>query len=266
MKWLKLIVFAALIIYSLIVAVFYVMQRKFIYFPPQLYLSPQSVNLPNFQEVIINSGNGDKLTALWSPPKDDTHKVVMFFHGNGSAVFSNHDIFRDLTNIGLGVLSVGYPGYPGSDGSPSQASIEHAARLHYDYLMQEGITPDKLVYYGTSLGSGIAAQLAEQHPPALLVLDAPFNSILDMGRKHTPFLPVKLLMKDQYRSDLALTGLDVPLILTHGTADNVVPISQGQKLFDGYSGPKQSHIIQGGQHTNLWGLGTREIIFEALRK
>ena len=87
-----------------------------------------------------------------------------------------------------------------------------------------------------------------------------------MGRKHTPFLPVKLLMKDQYKSDRALTGLDIPLIWTHGTADNVVPISQGQKLFDSYRGPKQAHIIQDGQHTNLWGLGAREIIITALTK
>ena len=266
MKWLKLIVLAALIIYGLIIAIFYGMQRKFIYFPPQLYLSPQAVGLPSFQEVVINSDDGDKLTAFWAPPKDNASKVVMFFHGNGSAVFSNHDIFRDLTNIGVGVLSVGYPGYPGSDGRPSQASTGRAARLHHDFLIKEGVTTDKLVYFGTSLGSGIAAQLAKQHPPSLLILDAPFNSLLDMGRKHTPFLPVKLLMKDQYRSDRVLTGLDIPLIWTHGTADNVVPISQGQKLFDSYRGPKQAHIIQDGQHTNLWGLGAREIIITALTK
>ncbi len=266
MKWLKLIVLAALIIYSIVVAVFYVMQRKFIYFPPPLYLSPQAVDLPSFQEISINSDNGDKLTAFWSPPKDNTHKVVMFFHGNGSAVFSNHDIFRDLENIGVGVLSVGYPGYPGSDGRPTQASIERAAQLHHDFLIQEGVPLDQVVYFGTSLGSGIAAQLAELHSPALLILDAPFNSVLDMGLKHTPFLPVKWLMKDQYRSDRALKGLDVPLLWTHGTADNVIPISQGQKLFDGYNGPKQSYIVQGGQHTNLWGLGAREVIIAALTK
>ena len=129
----------------------------------------------------------------------------------------------------------------------------------------KGIEPGRLVYFGTSLGSGVASQLAENHPPALLILDAPFNSILDMGRRQLPFLPVKLLMKDQYRSDEAIKNLNVPMIWTHGTADKVVPLTQGQKLYDGYNGPKSAHIIKGGQHTNLWGLGGKTIVLNALQ-
>ena len=62
-----------------------------------------------------------------------------------------------------------------------------------------------------------------------------------------PFLPAKLLMKDQYRSDQALKDLDMPLIWLHGTADEVISLKQGQKLYDGYSGPKSAHIIEGRQ-------------------
>jgi len=96
-------------------------------------------------------------------------------------------------------------------------------------------------------------------------MDAPFNSVLDMGRKQIPWLPVSLLMKDTFQSDKALAGLDVPLIWIHGTADSIIPIAQGQKLYDGYKGPKSAHIIEGGQHTNLWFLGGREIVLGALK-
>jgi len=265
MRWLKFIILAALTFYIIIVAAAFMLQRKFLYFPPQIYLAPQGVGLEGFEELSLQSQSGDKLTAFWSPPENDTNKVVMFFHGNGSAVYSNHDIYGDLADVGIGVLGVGYSGYPGSSGTPSQPAIENAAIAHRDFLIQAGIAPERIVYFGTSLGSGIASQLAEMHPPSLLLLEAPFNSILDMGRRQMPFLPVKLLMKDQYRSDEALNRLDVPLIWMHGTADNVVPLSQGQKLFDGYSGPKAAHVIKHGQHTNLWGLGGREIVLEALQ-
>jgi len=224
MKWLKLIVLAALILYIILTAIVYTLQRQFLYYPPQLYLTPQAVGLVGFEEIVLQADNGDKLTALWSPPESQTDKVVMFFHGNGSAVFSNHDIYRDLAANGVGVFGVGYSGYPGSEGVPNQPDIERAAEIQRDFLIGQGIIPQKIVYFGTSLGSGVASQLAEKHPPSLLILDAPFNSILDMGRRQLPFLPVKLLMKDQYRSDKALKSLDIPIIWMHGTADRVVPL------------------------------------------
>jgi len=264
MKWLKRIVLATLGLYLVLVAGIYAMQRKLLYFPPQIYLTPQAVGLDGFEEVRLQSRAGDNLTAFWSSPADESHKVVMFFHGNGSAVYSNHDIYSDLAAKGFGVLGVGYAGYPGSDGQPSQPGIESAAIAHYEFLIEQGIQTDRLVYFGTSLGSGVASQLAQKHPPSLLILDAPFNSILDMGRKQMPFLPVKLLMKDQYKSNEALRGLDIPMIWMHGTADRIVPLSQGQKLYDSYVGPKQAHIIDDGQHTNLWGLGGREIVIQQL--
>jgi len=216
MKWLKLIVLAALILYIILTAIVYTLQRQFLYYPPQLYLTPQAVGLVGFEEIVLQADNGDKLTALWS------------------------------------------------EGVPTQPDIERAAEIQRDFLIGQGIRPTQIVYFGTSLGSGVAAQLAEKHPPSLLILDAPFNSILDMGRRQLPFLPVKLLMKDQYRSDKALKSLDIPIIWMHGTADRVVPLFQGQKLYDSYEGPKAVHIIQNGQHTNLWGLGGREIVLKAL--
>ena len=264
MKWLKLILLAGLILYLILMAIVYTMQRQFLYFPPQIYLAPQAIGLQGFEEVELRADNGDKLTAFWSPPENPTQKVVMFFHGNGSAVYSNHDIYSELAANGIGVLGVGYSGYPGSEGVPTQRAIERAAEIQRDFLLGQGIRPAQIVYFGTSLGSGVASQLAKKHPPSLLILDAPFNSTLDMGRRNVPFLPVKLLMKDQYRSDKALKTLDIPIIWMHGTADRVIPLSQGQKLYDSYEGPKAAHIIQNGQHTNLWGLGGRDIVLKAL--
>lgn len=264
MKFLKLTLLATITLYVIAAAVVFGLQRKLLYFPPSLYLTPDAVGVPDMTEVEFRTGDEAWAKGWYAPPAKPDGKVVMVFHGNGSAVYSNHDIFRDLMGAGYGVWSVGYPGYPGSEGKPSQEALVTAAERQYDLLLAKGVKSENIIFYGTSLGSGVAAQLAAKHKPALLIMDAPFNSVLDMGRKQVPWLPVSLLMKDKFQSDKALAGLGVPLIWIHGTADRVIPISQGQKLYDGYDGPKSAHIIEGGQHTNLWFLGGREIVLSAL--
>lgn len=264
MKWLKRIILIAITLYLIAGAAVFSLQRKLLYFPPAQYLSPSDVAVPKMLEYEIKTGDEAWATGWYAPPANLGGKVVMVFHGNGSAVYSNHDIFRDVMAEGYGVWSVGYPGYPGSEGNPTQEALVIAAERQYDLLLAQGVKSENIIFYGTSLGSGIAAQLAAKHKPALLIMDAPFNSVLDMGRKQVPWLPVSLLMKDKFQSDKALAGLGVPLIWIHGTADRIIPISQGQKLYDGYDGPKSAHIIEGGQHTNLWFLGGREIVLSAL--
>ena len=253
---------AGLTLYLIAAAALFMVQRKLLYFPPNLYLTPSAVGV-NMEEMPYTLEN---MTVMgwYGAPAEIGNKVVMVFHGNGSSVYSNHDIFRDLMAAGYGVWSVGYPGYPGSDGSPSQSALMTAAERQYEMLLAQGVERENIVFYGTSLGSGVAAQLAAKREPELLVMDAPFNSTLDMGRKQVPWFPISLLMKDTFRSDQALSRLDTPLIWIHGTADRVIPLAQGQKLFDGYGGPKSAHIIDGGQHNNLWFLGGRDIVLEAL--
>jgi pimeloyl-ACP methyl ester carboxylesterase len=260
MKWVMMIAAILAALYIALVAFIYVAQRSLLYFPPDSYLTPEAVNV---QMTEIKNEAGEVI-SWWSPPRAENAKTVMVFHGNGSAIYSNYDIFNDLIQAGHGVLSVGYPGYPGQGGKPTQQDIVKSAAMQYDWVRAQGIAAEDIAFYGTSLGSGVAAQLSVLSEPSILFVDAPFNSTLDMARRTMKIFPVGLLMKDTYRSDLALAGKDFPMIWTHGTNDRVVPLSQGQKLFDGYEGPKFAHIIEGGDHVNLWSLGGRKIVLNAL--
>jgi len=265
LRSLKAILLIVLALYLAALLTAFLLQRKLMYFPPANYLSPAEVGLEQAVEVPIRSEAGDALLGWWIAPVNGK-PVVMFFHGNGSAVYSNHDIYRDLAAQGYGVLGVGYSGYPGSDGSPSQPAIVAGAIAHYDFLIEQGIAPEKVVFYGTSLGSGVAAQLSKTHKPTLLISEAPFTSILAIAKSQAWFFPVSLIWKDKFQSDKALEGQIFPLIWMHGTHDTIIPIKMGQQLFDSYEGPKFRHIFQGGQHTNLWFLGGQEIVLEALNE
>ena len=271
MRFLKWIIFIAVAAYLAVTAFVFFTQRSFQYFPPDVYVTPQAAGV-DMKEINYSMRPGvgagintvPDLTFWYAAPASDTAPVIMFFHGNGSAVYSNSHIFSDLMAEGYGVLSVAYTGYPGSGGCATQNAIVRAVKFQRDWLGSQGITDERIVYFGTSLGSGVAAQLTALEPPALLIMDAPFNSTLDMGKRMMPFLPVNLLMKDRFRSDLALQTYDGPMIWMHGTKDRIIPISQGQKLYDGYDGPKSAHVFEGGHHTNLWELGGREIVLSRL--
>lgn len=258
MIWIHRIIFTTILLYAALAVLAFFAQRKMIYFPPNFYHPPPM----QMTEIRTESGG-----LGWHSPARDDHPTVMVFHGNASSIDSNLHIFRDLQSAGYGVWSVGYPGYPGSpgtEGTPTQSNLVAAAIEQYEHLSDMGV--ENIVYYGTSLGAGVAVQLTAHHQPTLLIVDAPFNSIADMARKQMPFLPTDILLKDKWRSDKALKGLDIPLIWIHGTHDNVIPIAQGQKLYDGYDGPKSAHIIKGATHINTWLKGGREIVLTALSK
>lgn len=255
MIWAHRIIFTTLILYAGLAAIAFLAQRKLIYFPPSYYHPPPE----QMNELRTESGG----LGWYSPAKPD-HPTVMVFHGNASSIDSNMHIFRDLQSAGHGVWSMGYPGYPGTDGTPTQRSLVNAAVDQYEHLLAMGV--ENIAFYGTSLGAGMAAQLAARHQPDMLIVDAPFNSVLDMARHQMPILPTSALLKDRWMSDKALEGLNVPLIWIHGTADNVIPIAQGQKLFDGYTGPKSAYIITGAGHNNTWLNGGRDTVLTALSK
>jgi len=263
MKPFVLICISLVALYLLGGAILFVLQRGFLYFPPNTYLSPQAVNLAHFTEVEITARDDTELKMWWHKPEDDK-PVIMFFHGNASGVFSNVDIYRDLTQAGFGVLGVSYPGYPGAGGKTSQNANISAAQAQYDWLLAQNIRPEKIIFFGTSLGAGVAAQLSKTHPPALLIMEAPFNSMLDMVRLRMPLYGFSVWLIDEYRSDLALQNATFPVLILHGSDDRVIPAAQSAKLEKGLKGAVTRHLIEGGQHTNLWALGGHQIIFELL--
>jgi len=255
MIWIRRLLIALIVLYALIAIAAFIAQRSFIYFPPNDYHAPPD----NMTEIKTDSG-----MIGWYSPAAEGQPTVMIFHGNASYMDTNLYIFRDLQAAGYGVWAVGYSGYPGNAGTPTQANIVKGAAEQYDILKTRDVSD--IIYYGTSLGSGVATQLALQHKPKLLILDAPFNSMTDMAQFRMPILPAKLLLKDKWASDKALRTLDVPLIWIHGGRDRVIPISQGQKLYDGYDGAKTALVIPESDHFLNWQSGGKDIVMRAIEK
>lgn len=154
--------------------------------------------------------------------------LVVIFHGNAESV-DDLDWFRlPYLERGWAVLTPEYRGYGRAAGTPSQAGIVEDAVAFVDMaLARPEIDRTRVVYHGRSLGGGVAAQVALRRKPRGLILQSTFTSIVSMARGY--YVP-PFIVRHPFRNDAALRGLDVPVLLLHGTDDPLIPIEHSRKL------------------------------------
>jgi fermentation-respiration switch protein FrsA (DUF1100 family) len=227
-----------------------VAQRKFLYYPTGENVAPAAVGLPAFSVRHIHTTDGEDLLAWYAPPAPG-RPLILYFHGNGGALGERNVRFQRLTATGDGVLAIAFRGYPGSTGTPDEEGLHTDAETAWREARSLGFEGRDIVAMGESLGSGVAVALASSHPVAALVLDSAFSSAVDVAASRFWMFPVRLLMQDQYRSDLLIKNVRAPLLMAHGTADSVVPIAFGEKLFALAGEPKKFIRVEGGQHLAL---------------
>ncbi len=157
-----------------------------------------------------------------------THPAIVFAHGNGERAEDWLDQFRDLQDAGIAVLIVEYPGYGIADGSPTQASITNAIVAAYDWLRaQKGTNGERIVAYGRSLGGGAAAQLAARRRVSALILESSFTSVRAFAGR---FFAPGFLVRDPFDTLAVLGQYRAPLLVLHGTHDEIAPVAHGQAL------------------------------------
>jgi fermentation-respiration switch protein FrsA (DUF1100 family) len=201
--------------------------------------------------VLLSSPDGVSLQA-WeiAPPHPDSAATwLLVLHGNagnlGTPGRAEHA--RQLQSLGLGVLALDYRGYGESSGTPSEAGTYVDARTAYDYLrVTRGIPAERIVIYGHSLGSAVAVELATSVPAAGLIAEGAFTSAPDLGSEVYPFLPVRLLARNQFNSLARIGRLRMPLLVIHGRDDQTIPIAHGRRLFSAAPEPKWFLDVPGG--------------------
>jgi fermentation-respiration switch protein FrsA (DUF1100 family) len=246
LKWLSLAVAG----YAVLVAVLYLMQRQFMYQPPPVArISPAAAGFPAAEEIALATSDGETVIAWHVPPRPG-RPVVVFFHGNGEVLAWRVARFERLVADDLGLVALSYRGYFGSTGRPSEQGLLRDAAAAYAFAA-ERYPADRIVLWGVSLGTGPAVALAVERPVGKLVLEAPFTSAVDIAASVFPFVPVRMLMKDRFRSDELIGRLAAPLLIIHGERDRVVPLRFGDRLFARAPGPKRFVRFPQGGHDDL---------------
>ena len=244
-KWLFIVAAAG---YFALGALMFFAQRALMYFPETLRTSPAAAGLPQAQEIALATADGETIIAWHVPPRNDK-PVVIYFHGNGGALRLRADRFARLVADGVGLLGVSYRGYGGSTGSPSEAGLIEDARAAYAYANER--YPRRIAVWGESLGSGVAIALAAEKPVTHVILDSPYSAVVDVAADLYWFLPVRLLLKDQFRSDLRITKVTAPILILHGEADTIIPILYAERLHTLAPGQKRMVRYKDGWHVDL---------------
>jgi fermentation-respiration switch protein FrsA (DUF1100 family) len=257
MNALKWLVLAAAGGYLGALAVLFFAQRAFVFPIPQtVRTAPEAAGLPEAEEHILTTADGEKV-IVWHVPARPGRAVIIYFPGNGDYLAGNVGRFRALTSDGTGLVALSYRGYAGSSGRPSEQGLLRDAAAAYRFTAAR-YGADRIVVWGLSLGSGVAVALAADHPVGKLVLEAPFTSITDVAASAFRFLPVRWLMRDQFRSDERIARVTAPLLIMHGARDRTIPISFGERLFALAHEPKQFVRFPDGGHNDLGNVGAIE--------
>jgi uncharacterized protein len=262
MTTLKWLLIAGVIGYCGLLMLMYIFQRSLMYFPDSVRTPPATAGLPQAQEVILTTADGEKLVA-WHAPPQGAKPLVIYFQGNAGALNLRAGRFKWLIADGTGLLALSYRGYGGSTGKPSEAGLIRDALAAHDFAIAR-YPAERIVLWGESLGTGVAVALGAERKIGAIILDAPFTSTTDVGAAAYPFAPVRLLMKDRFHSDERIVRVKAPLLVLHGELDRIVPIAFGEKLFSLADDPKRMVRFPLGGHVDLDDHGAEAAVKEFL--
>ena len=203
-----------------------------------------------FSEHTINTNDGEHINALLFKTSQPPKGLILYFHGNADNLQRWGKYAVDFTQLGFDVLMTDYRGYGKSSGVPSEKYLYNDALTILRWA-QKNTKLQRLIYYGRSLGSAIASQLATVHSPDLLILETPFDEL--SGAIYPIVRPVLKLLPERYyfSNKISLTKVTCRKIIFHGTNDWIVPLSSALRLKPALKKEDKFVIIEGGGHRNL---------------
>jgi fermentation-respiration switch protein FrsA (DUF1100 family) len=210
----------------------------------------------------LTSKTGRKVFALYAPASDDA-PVLVHFHGNGEELADLVDFVERFQARGVGVLAVEYPGYGLSrDNAPNETRIYEDAEVALRHLIDEkGVARARIVLSGQSLGTGVAVEMARRGLGSRLLLFSPYTSMIDMADHYLPILPNRWLVRDLFDNAKKAPAIATPVLVVHGTDDEVIPVAFGKKLAELF--PEARFLpVERGRHNDLFLRGGASLLDE----
>jgi pimeloyl-ACP methyl ester carboxylesterase len=210
------------------------------------------------ESIFIEAHDGRRLHA-WHVPGSP---LVLYFGGNAESVSWMASEARRQAP-GSGWLLVDYRGYGRSEGSPSEKALV-ADSLKWHEKAQS--LAASVFVFGRSLGSGVAVQLAAMRPVDGVILVAPYDSMVEVGRHHYPILPVDLMLKHRFESVRHAPKVQAPLLCLVAERDEIIPMVHSRRLYEAWGGPKRWVELAGAGHNDMdFGTDRAPLFWSAIR-
>lgn len=234
--------------YAALIGYFYVMQRNFQYDREGKVFAIEETTLRRTEVISIRSDDGSSLLGWYAPPAAN-RPTIIYFRGKTGSFSREYARFEAFEEAGYGFLAFDYRGFPGSPGELTEEHVLADSVAAFDWLQPKG---GHIILWGRSLGSGPATYVASQRDAAALVLESPFRSAVAVAEKSYGWLPVTLIMLDQYPVEQWILDVEEPVFVGHGAVDPAIDISNGKQVFELAPHGVTLWIDPKGDHDNLW--------------
>ncbi|MEN8107913.1 MAG: alpha/beta hydrolase [Pseudomonadota bacterium] len=226
-------------------------QPNLLYLPDmptrQIQATPEVIGL-DYDPLTLTTSDNEQLDA-WFIPAEPSRGIILFCHGNAGNNSHRLDSIRLFHELGLSVLIFDYRGYGQSTGKPTEKGTYRDIDAAWQYLVdRRGIPPEHIILFGRSLGAPVAADLATRQPVAGVILESAFTSVPDIAATLYPWLPVRWLSRYQYDTRKKLADIHSPVLIVHSRNDDIIPFTNGERLFDAANEPKQFLKLHGGHN------------------
>jgi hypothetical protein len=244
---------AAALVILLAVVMIRTLENRFIYFPPRYPegFSPGDHFESDGEEVWLTTEDNVRINAFYlSHPS--SAKVLLWFHGNAENIGHGFARMKVLSQIGANILAVDYRGYGKSEGNPDEAGVYRDADAAYDYLVKKRhIRAEDIFIYGNSLGGAVALDLSARRPCGGVIVQSSFTTARAMARRMFRIPLFEYVPKSRFDSLQKIRDVHAPVLIAHGTRDEVVPFEMGRRLFAAASEPKRFYPIEGAGHNDV---------------
>ncbi len=240
-------IISIVLIYLLLLIFLYFYQGKLLYHPNVNSYTEVNDLIPKIEKVTIATSDNHHLLG-WFHKKDFSKKTILFLHGNAGSLGNRIYKLNHFENFDLNFLILAWRGFSGNSGKPNEKGLYDDAKSAVNWLKSIGINEEKIILYGESLGTAVAIEIAQNKKFAGIVLESPFTSMLEMGKKYYSFFPVSLLLKDRYESINKIKNINIPILVMHGKKDRIVPFEMGNKIYDSANSPKFYYFPEYDDH------------------
>lgn len=236
--------------YAGAVGYMYVNQRALQYDAQGEVINLADADLPQAENIAVPVGNG--MVNGWYQAPRAGMPLIVYYKGNSGSFTTEHERYEQFVADGYGFVAFDYRGFPASPGSISQQGILDDATTVFDWAAAKGFP---MVIWGRSLGSGPSTYVASERDAEALLLETPFLSAVTLARERYPFMPVSLVMADQFPVNEWVLNVDEPVLVAHGTGDTTIDVSNGERVYALVPSKDELWIEPGAGHGDLWDRG-----------
>jgi fermentation-respiration switch protein FrsA (DUF1100 family) len=247
-----------------LLGILYFGQRGALYHPTDIVPEPAAFGVPEMTAHRVDSQGGARPLIWWTPPKNSSYPVIVYYHGNGGHLGGRGRRTRIYLEAGYGLLLAGYRYNAGAGGAASEEGLLADGRAAVAFAQARGYEPERMVFYGESLGSGVATAMAAEYGASALILEMAYSSVADVAQHHYWYLPARWLVKDSFDSAARMQLVRAPVLIVHGENDRTIPAWSARKLLEAAAEPKEGHFLPAGNHGNLYRLGAGDLVLDFL--